>query len=55
MKDISVDKEKIVSRFSESARRMTFLKIKSRDSLGNLKHFDGVPYIIIFLKRKILS
>ena len=38
-----------MSQFSEIARTKTFLKIKSRGSLGNLKHFYGVPYTVSFI------
>ena len=49
-KDIRVDKEKVASQFSESARRTKlFFKIKSKGIPVNRKHFYGVPYISIFI------
>ena len=48
-KDTSVDKEKVMSVFSKCKKNKTFLKIGSKGSPSNRKHFYGLPYIIIFI------
>ena len=49
-KDVNVDKGKVASQFSLSARRIRFfLKIESKGSPNNRKHFHGVPCIFIFV------
>ena len=46
-KDISVDKEKVVSQFSQSPRRIRLFENKSEGSLGIVNTFMGFHIRII--------